>query len=293
VATDLESSDLRIFRIVAQEQSISKAALKMGYVQSNVTLRIQKLEKELGQSLFERSNKGITITEAGQQLWSYADQIVDLLDEATRILKAKSPSYQLQLGATPTVAASRLPQWLLAYYEENRDVEVSIQTLGQIELMNQVIDQKLDGAFISSQYHHQDIQSVFEYNEQLVIVSANHIHTESELLQQRLIVNTFPDCPYRRYLEEWYHTKSKSHSIQQPPRVIEVDTVEAIIRAVNEGLGISLLPERISHSYSQLHSHILPISLQQARIQFVISKRNTPSTTLSSFINLLINSEHE
>ncbi len=293
MATDLESSDLRIFRIVAQEQSISKAALKMGYVQSNVTLRIQKLEKELGQSLFERSNKGITITEAGQQLWSYADQIVDLLDEATRILKTKSPSYQLQLGATPTVAASRLPQWLLAYYEENRDVEVSIQTLGQIELMNQVIDQKLDGAFISSQYHHQDIQSVFEYNEQLVIVSANHIQTESELLQQRLIVNTFPDCPYRRYLEEWYHTKSKSHSIQQPPRVIEVDTVEAIIRAVTEGLGISLLPERIVHSYSQLHSHILPISLQQARIQFVISKRNTPSTTLSSFINLLINSEHE
>ncbi|MGV7116914.1 LysR family transcriptional regulator [Paenibacillus kyungheensis] len=288
----MESSDLRIFRIVAQEQSISKAALKMGYVQSNITLRIQKLEKELGQSLFNRSNKGITITEAGQQLWSYADQIVDLLDEATRVLKVKLPSYQLQLGATPTVAASRLPQWLLAYYEENRDVDVSIQTHGQIELMNQVVNHKLDGAFISSQYHHQDIQSVFEYNEQLVIVSADHIHTESELLQQRLIVNTFPDCPYRKCLAEWYHTKSKSHSLQQLPRVIEVDTVEAIIRGVTDGLGISLLPERIVRSYPQLHSHTLPIPLQQARIQFVVSKQNSPSITLSAFINLLIHSEH-
>ncbi|WP_307298762.1 MULTISPECIES: LysR family transcriptional regulator [unclassified Paenibacillus] len=288
----MESSDLRIFRIVAQEQSISKAALKMGYVQSNVTLRIQKLEKELGQSLFDRSNKGITITEAGQQLWSYADQIVDLLDEATRVLKVKLPSYQLQLGATPTVAASRLPQWLLAYYEENRDVDVSIQTHGQIELMNQVVNHKLDGAFISSQYHHQDIQSVFEYNEQLVIVSADHIHTESELLQQRLIVNTFPDCPYRKCLEEWYHTKSKSHSLQQLPRVIEVDTVEAIIRGVTDGLGISLLPERIVRSYPQLHSHTLPIPLQQARIQFVVSKQTPLSITLSAFINLLIHSEH-
>lgn len=289
---NVESSDLRIFRIVAQEQSISKAALKMGYVQSNVTLRIQKLEKELGQSLFERSNKGITITEAGRQLWNYADQIVDLLDEATRILKVKLPSYQLQLGATPTVAASRLPQWLRAYYDENRDVDVSIQTHGQIELMNQVVNQKLDGAFISSQYYHQNIQSVFEYTEQLVILSADHIHTESELLQQRLIVNTFPDCPYRRYLEEWYHSKSKSHSLQQLPRVIEVDTVEAIIRGVTTGLGISLLPERIVRSYSQLHSHTLPISLQQARIQFVVAKQNPPSTILSAFINLLINSEH-
>lgn len=288
----VESSDLRIFRIVAQEQSISKAALKMGYVQSNVTLRIQKLEKELGQSLFDRSNKGITITEAGRQLWNYADQIVDLLDEATRSLKVKLPSYQLQLGATPTVAASRLPQWLRAYYDENRDVDVSIQTHGQIELMNQVVNQKLDGAFISSQYHHQNIQSVFEYTEQLVILSADHIHTESELLQQRLIVNTFPDCPYRRYLEEWYHSKSKSHSLQQLHRVIEVDTVEAIIRGVTTGLGISLLPERIVRSYSQLHSHTLPISLQQARIQFVVAKQNPPSTTLSAFINLLINSEH-
>lgn len=289
---NVESSDLRIFRIVAQEQSISKAALKMGYVQSNVTLRIQKLEKELGQSLFDRSNKGITITEAGRQLWNYADQIVDLLDEATRSLKVKLPSYQLQLGATPTVAASRLPQWLRAYYDENRDVEVSIQTHGQIELMNQVVNQKLDGAFISSQYRHQNIQSVFEYTEQLVILSADHILTESELLQQRLIVNTFPDCPYRRYLEEWYHSKSKSHSLQQLPRVIEVDTVEAIIRGVTTGLGISLLPERIVRSYSQLHSHTLPISLQQARIQFVVAKQNPPSTILSAFINLLINSEH-
>ena len=289
----MESSDLRIFRIVAQERSISKAALKMGYVQSNITLRIQKLEKELGQPLFYRSNKGITITPAGQQLLIYADQIVDLLDKATAILQVNTSPLQLRIGATPTVAASRLPKWLIAYYEQNNDIQVSIQTLGQVELMHHVIDHKLDGAFISNQYQHSAIQSVFEYSEKLFIVSSSHIQTESELIQQRLIVNTFPDCPYRKYLEQWYQAKVKQYSLPHQSKIVEVDTVEAIIRAVTEGLGISLLPERIVCSYANLRIHTVPMPWQQAQIQFAISRHNQPSTALSSFVDLLNTSPNE
>lgn len=55
----MESNDLRIFQVVAYEGSISKAAIKMGYVQSNVTLRIKTLEDELGTKLLLRHSKGV------------------------------------------------------------------------------------------------------------------------------------------------------------------------------------------------------------------------------------------
>ncbi|MBW7457777.1 LysR family transcriptional regulator, partial [Paenibacillus sepulcri] len=44
----MESSDLRVFQMVAREGSITKAAARLGYVQSNVTARVQQLESELG-----------------------------------------------------------------------------------------------------------------------------------------------------------------------------------------------------------------------------------------------------
>lgn len=48
----MESGDLRVFQMVAREGTITKAALLLGYVQSNVTARIQQLEAELGTTLF-------------------------------------------------------------------------------------------------------------------------------------------------------------------------------------------------------------------------------------------------
>jgi DNA-binding transcriptional LysR family regulator len=72
----MESADLRIFQMVAREGSITKAALRLDYVQSNVTARVQQLESELGTVLFFRHNRGMTLSSSGKTLLVYADKIV-------------------------------------------------------------------------------------------------------------------------------------------------------------------------------------------------------------------------
>ena len=57
----MEINDLRIFQMVACEKSISKAALNLGYAQSNITMRIKVLENELNTTLFTRNNRGVTV----------------------------------------------------------------------------------------------------------------------------------------------------------------------------------------------------------------------------------------
>ena len=65
----MQSNDLRIFRAVALEGSITKAAQMLGYVQSNVTARIQQLEAELKTQLFYRKH-GMILTPTGCLLYT-------------------------------------------------------------------------------------------------------------------------------------------------------------------------------------------------------------------------------
>ncbi len=64
----MESLELRIFREVAFEKSISKAAEKMGYVQSNISNHIRNLETELGTVLFIRHSKGVTANRQREEI---------------------------------------------------------------------------------------------------------------------------------------------------------------------------------------------------------------------------------
>ena len=80
----MESGDLKIFQAVARKGSISKAAESLHYVQSNVTNRIQQLERLLQTQLFYRTNRGMTLTPAGENLLKDADRILQLLHEAQK-----------------------------------------------------------------------------------------------------------------------------------------------------------------------------------------------------------------
>ena len=105
----MDAADLRMFQSVASTGSMSKAALELNTVQSNVTARIKSLEDEVGFALFERTNRGVTLTAAGQRLLPFATRAARLLDDAKRaVADAGTPSGALVIGSLETTAALRL-----------------------------------------------------------------------------------------------------------------------------------------------------------------------------------------
>ncbi|MGV2788528.1 LysR family transcriptional regulator, partial [Clostridium perfringens] len=103
----MESGDLRIFRAVAEEGSITRAAQRLQYVPSNVTGRIRQLEDRLQTALFIRSNRGMELTPAGERLVGYTRQILNLLDEAEKSVQAEdTPRGPLRIGAIESTAAA-------------------------------------------------------------------------------------------------------------------------------------------------------------------------------------------
>lgn len=77
----MELRELKYFLAVAREQSISKAAEALFITQPNLSRQMQNLEKEIGQQLFIRGTKKITLTEVGQLLRKRAEEIMELYNQ--------------------------------------------------------------------------------------------------------------------------------------------------------------------------------------------------------------------
>lgn len=86
----MELRELKYFLAVAESGSISRAAEKLFVTQPNLSRQMQGLEKELGQKLFVRGNRKITLTEAGKLLKKRAEEIVTLAEKTENELSVKA-----------------------------------------------------------------------------------------------------------------------------------------------------------------------------------------------------------
>lgn len=246
----MESLELRIFREAARAKSISKAAANLNYVQSNITAHIRKLEDELGTTLFIRHGKGVTLTEDGEKLLHYADSILEMLDHA--LAAFPKDCEKLQIGASQTLAASRLPFWIAAFRDKYPDIRLSVATSSQDSLIQSLEKQVLDCVFVEPAYISHRVKSIFSFTEELSVIAP--LVSPLQTLQSRpIIVNAMTTCPFRKQLAAW--SFSQNH---KEPAVIEFDTAEAIINAVSLGMGISLLPTSLIAGKDNLCAYQIP-----------------------------------
>src|SRR5882757_8746204 len=178
----MDAADLRVFQAVARTGSMSKAALALNTVQSNVTARIKSLEDEVGFALFERTNRGVTLTSAGRRLMPYAERAAHLLDDAKRaVADDGTPSGPLVVGSLDTTAALRLSPILAEFAAAYPAVDLSLKTGTSCELVDHVLDRSLEGAYVCGPVDHPDLLVEPFFHEELVILTAPTV-TDFEVL---------------------------------------------------------------------------------------------------------------
>lgn len=144
---DLEA--LAIFRAVAAELSITKAATQLGRVPSNVTTRIQQLEAELRVQLFVRTGKRLSLSSAGQLYRGYADRILTLADEGLHAVSGGAHGGTLRIGSMESTAASRLAPVLARLSTDFPDTRLHVTTSPSRQLLQQVQSGQLDCALLA------------------------------------------------------------------------------------------------------------------------------------------------
>jgi len=103
----MEFDQLRYFLRVAELANFTRAAEKLGISQPALSRSIQRLEGELGQPVFERRGRSLSLTEAGTLLQGRAQQILSLLDDTKAEICDDGQSGRVRVGAIPTIAPCR------------------------------------------------------------------------------------------------------------------------------------------------------------------------------------------
>jgi len=283
----MDIQSLRIFKAVAEYGSISKAAKELNYAQSNITTRMQQLENSLQTVLFYRHNKGITLTAKGELLVTYADKIFRLLDETKKIMRdEEEPQGPLGIGSMETTAAVHLPAFLSNYHSAYPQVDLNLKTGPTSQHIEEVLNYKLDGAFVSGPLSHPDLIVKKVFKEELVLVGNLLLSRflESERVGNLTLLVLHKGCFYREKFEHWLREEGV-----RPSKVMEFGSLDALMGCIAAGLGVTLLPLSIVQRYSHLEEvtyYPIPEKFSLVDTLFIYRADTTFSTPLIKFIEM-------
>ncbi len=282
----MDTADLKVFEAVARTGGMNRAAAELHTVQSNVTARVRALEDELGCQLFDRHSRGVTLTAAGQRLLPYARQLAWLLTDAVQAVRDDGlPRGPLTIGSLETTAALRLSPLIAGYAAAYPEVDLALRPGTTAELIEAVLERRLDGAFVCGPIAHPDLIEQPMFDEELVILAAPGMRSIEHATQGGVarIVVLRAGCSYRQRLEMLLARRGIA-----VPRLLEFGTLEAIFGCVSAGLGITLLPRALVGPVwlaGRVSLHGLPREEANVATVFINRREAHLSSALRAFIN--------
>jgi len=281
----VDASDLKVFEAVARLGSMNRAASELNTVQSNVTTKIRQLELELGVQLFQRQARGVQLTPAGQRLLPFPSQMSKLVTDAKAAARNETaPSGQLEIGALDTTASWRLPSILANFAQLYPSVRLVVRTGTTASLTSDVLDCRLDAAFVSGPIEDAELEHLTAFQEELVLVAPRSVPSLDALgsMQAVQTIAFRVDCSYRERLDTFL--ASRGLAVDLP---LEFGSTEAILGCIVAGVGISLLPKEIATPAwrdGRVSIHELPTNEAMVEIDFIRRGNAYLSSAMSAFI---------
>ncbi|MBX2838069.1 MAG: LysR family transcriptional regulator [Gammaproteobacteria bacterium] len=238
---------LQVFHTVAGVLNFTRAAEILNMTQPAVTHQIRQLEVDFNTRLFDRSNNRISLTQAGEQVLSYADRIIGLYDEMQESVKALTGDHTglVTLGASTTIAEYMLPGLLGGFQKQFPEVQVRLRVANTDAIVALVADNSIDFGVVEGEVNNQQmLVEDFQWDELMVLVPVDHpLASTDQVSPQQLL-----DYPFI-FREDGSGTRSVIANFlesvglheDQLVRTFELGSTEAIKGAIQAGMGISIL----------------------------------------------------
>lgn len=288
----MELRHISTFQAIVKEGSFLKAAEKLMYAQSTITLHIQQLEAELGVKLFIRQGKKVQLTEAGRSLQAQADSLVARATslQQTMFDLVAGEAGHVRIGAIEPTASQRLPRILAPFCQERPRIRLTLAVGGTRVISEQVATGELDLGICSPPEAHLGLDFEPLFVEQLaLLLPERHPLADQSVIQlqhladQRLLL-TEQGCPYRQEIARALQKRGKN-----PYSGLEIGSLETIKYAVQHGMGIALLPQAalIPAPERTVVREIEDISLRLPIGLVLLADEISPSRALEALLILL------
>jgi LysR family transcriptional activator of glutamate synthase operon len=264
---------LRYFLKIAEYSSLSKAAEELDVSQSGLSRQLATLEALLGQPLFARTGRGVTLTEAGERLQQGTQQHYAQIDAALESAKVEEGSFEGSLRVASIHTLSHyFAELLKKFVSQHRRVNLSVMARSSPGVVELVEKGRADIGFVyDSAVASEALKSVPLFDDKMcLVVQKGRYPTDAEvnLHDADLTLVAFPeDFALRRML--------KSANLDGLVGA-EANTIDAMLQLVSLGIGGCILPE---HTPSRLLDdyHLVKLTISEPLLQrrVVAIVRNT------------------
>ena len=250
---------LMYFWTVATEGSIVKASSKLGLAQPTISGQIKTLEESLGEKLFARSGRTLVLTEAGQVVYEYANEIFELGNDLLETLRGRPGGRQAKLvvgisDVVPKLISHRILSAALELDEPVRLVCVEDKTerlLAQLSIhgLDMVLsDQPISGSVRVRAFNHLLGECGLSFMASRDLAASHRAHFPASLNGAPMLLPT-DDTSLRRGLDRWFHQR------EIRPRIVAEFHDSALLKVFGEhSSGIFAAPSAIEEEIASEYS---------------------------------------
>jgi DNA-binding transcriptional LysR family regulator len=278
-------TQLESFRTVARRRHFARAAASIGKTQPALTVHIQRLEAELGVTLFERSGRQVLLTPAGEILLPYAEKILaDITEARVRMAEVHGGiAGVVRIGVIPTIAAHFLPAVFKEFNTQFPQVTVLLREESTTPLLTGLLQSgEIDLSIALRPLRSAGLRPHTLFTEEFCLaVSAEHpLHATktvplAKLKRERFILYKNPGHNTREMTIQYCRNAGF-----EPQVAFESEQAETIQYLVASNLGVTLLPEMVLRHHTG--SRIAKVRIQAPTPRRTVVATWRPGRYLSS-----------
>ncbi len=191
--SDFDFQQITHFLAVAKAGNFTQAASEIGLSQPALSRSIQKLERAVGEPLFERQPRGVKLTELGSFFLVRANQIRDLVEDTFLEMGEASNRMQIRLAVIPTIAPYLLPSVLRKFGKQFPDIKIQVQEDTTQNIIRLCRDGDVDLAIVALPITEKylDVEALFE-DELVLVIPRGHELDE----KKRIRLSDIQDYPF-------------------------------------------------------------------------------------------------
>ncbi|WP_247236514.1 LysR family transcriptional regulator [Telluribacter sp. SYSU D00476] len=276
---------LNYFLVLAEELHFGRAAERLNISQPPLTRMIQQIESDLGVVLFERNKRSVKLTPAGTELWKDAKQMVLQMQTLKKRLATHGQGLtgSIRVGYVGAVMHSDLPTQLAGFSQDNPDVQLHFEEYPNQNLLYELNNGTLDAAFVRTWLPTENLQEDLLWSEPFVaVLPAHHPLADraslrvEELEQEKFITFTRECGP--TIFDSFVALCAKAGF--SPQILHHASQLNSVLRLVESGFGVSLLPQRIQNGYNLKVAYVPLEDATESIPLLMLTRKENPNPTL-------------
>lgn len=284
----MELEQLKAFLTVARTHNFTRAAEELNVVQSTITARIKMLEQIVGKELFKRRTRSVEITPAGESLYPYVEQVMELMQNGLATARLQ-PDFEsrLVIGGLNSIWDSSLFTKLYQFHTQNKEMAIRLVTDHSDHISQRIQNGTVDVGLVYIPPRTSSLKVIPLKEESLQLVGTPALVDQlGSISAKELLRLPFIHFNWGPPFEEWFEKEVSSHD----SAAFRVDHTGVAVRLLLQGEGVGFLLDSIAEEYIK-ENRLQPIPIKTVHeipkrtIYIIFSNKNRSLKKIEDFLD--------